>query len=213
VGAQGNRYGFGLYAPFALMLMTWGTDFIGLWIGPEYRDQAGPLLKYLVFGAWLAVAGQGASTGLMFGMGAHRWCAWGLIAEGVVVATSFFLFLDRGLLFMSWCVCAAMIANRCLFSAWALCRRLNIQLGPFLWSIYGKAGLIALPIYVLLYWLDSIFPVKNWWLILMAASIAGVGYYVPMFFWCVETSHQRAIVYWVRRVFERILPPKATLQT
>ncbi len=199
LGILGNRYSFVLYAPFALFILTWGTDLVRLWVGEEFAVSAAPLLPYFVVGAWVALAGQSASVGILFGLGEHRWCAWGMVGEAVVVASAAALVLDRGLVVLAmWCA-GAMLANRGVLIAWALCQSFRISFGPYLWSIYGRGLLLAIPIYLLLAYLQQFFPVKNWGLIVLAAAASCI-YLLPAFFLCFEKDHRHAAVYWTRKL-------------
>ncbi len=202
VGILGNRYSFVLYAPFALFILTWGSDLVRLWVGSDFGAQVAPMLPYFVFGSWVALAGQSATIGILFGLGEHRWCAWGMVAEALVVSTATALLLDRGLAVLSmWCA-AGMLANRGLLSAWALCHSFRISFGSYLWSVYGRASLLAIPTYVLLAYLQRTFPLKNWRLILFAAVVATCVYMLPAYFLCFEKAHRAAVAYWLRRLIQ-----------
>lgn len=203
IGRLGNRYGFILYAPIALLMLTWGTDVIRLWIGADYAANVGPILPYFLLSTWIALAGQGASIGILFGIRAHRWCAWGLMGEAIVVTTASALLLDQGLVVLAQWVAAAMVANRGLLSAWVVCRQLNLSLRSFLWFIYGVPSLLAVPVYLALQQLSAALPVKNWWLVLFATAISGFGYLVPAFFICVDPAHRQTGIWWCRRMLAR----------
>jgi O-antigen/teichoic acid export membrane protein len=198
IGILGNRYGFLLYAPIALLLLAWGTDIIRLWIDVEYATHVGPLLPYFVLGTWIALAGQGTSVGLLFGIRAHKWCAWGFVGEATAVTLASIFLLDESLVLLAQCVCAAMIANRGLLSAWALCRQLQLSFGGFLWSIYGVPSLLALPVYLLLRQASLVFPEKSWLLVMTAGAVSSLAYLLPAYVFCIDKDHQRSLAYWFR---------------
>lgn len=200
LGILGNRYSFVLYAPFALFILTWGSDLVRLWVGPDFGAKVAPMLPYFAFASWVALAGQSATIGILFGLGEHRWCAWGIVGEAIVVSVAAACFLDRGLVVLSmWCA-GAMLANRGLLSAWAMCQSLQLNLGSYLWSVYGKPSLLAIPTYIMLTFLEQVFPVKNWGLILLAAVAATCTYVLPAYFLCFEQSHRNAAIYWLRKL-------------
>jgi predicted LPLAT superfamily acyltransferase len=68
-----------------------------------------------------------------------------------------------------------------------------------LWSIYGVPTLLAVPVGLLLWQLNSILGADNWWMVLGATVFASLAYLVPAFFLCIEKEHQRAAIYWVRQ--------------
>ena len=196
----GNRYGFLMYAPIALVLLTWGTPVIRLWVGDEYARNVGPLLPYFALATWIALAGQGASPGILFGIRAHRWVAWGAAAEAIVVTGASMLVVNQGLVVLAQWVCAAMVVNRCLLLAWATCRELNVSFGAYLWSIYGIPMTLAIPVYYVLEQLSVAWPDKNWWLVFSAASIASTLYLLPAFFTCLDRQHRNIALSLLRRV-------------
>ncbi|MEO5924518.1 MAG: oligosaccharide flippase family protein [Bryobacteraceae bacterium] len=198
IGRLGNRYGFILYAPIALLMLTWGPGIIHIWISQDYADNVGPLLPYFILSTWVALAGQGASQSLLFGIRAHKWCAWGLMGEAAIVTLASIFFLKGGLVVLARWMCGAMIANRCLLSAWALCRKLGLSFFSFLWSIYGVPTLLALPVYFLLRQFSLATPDKTWGLVFIAGVLA-CAYLLPAFFLCLDRDHRETVILQLRQ--------------
>lgn len=196
----GNRYSFIMYTPIALVLLTWGTAFIQLLVGDEYAANVGPLLPYFALATWVALAGQGATPGILFGIRAHQWVAWGAVAEAIVVTGAGMLVVNQGIVVLAQWVCVAMVANRGLLLAWATCRQLGVSFGAYLWSIYGVPTLLAVPVYFVLEQLAVVWPEKSWWLVFSAASIASSLYLIPAFFTCLDRQHRNIALSLLRRV-------------
>jgi O-antigen/teichoic acid export membrane protein len=209
IAVLSNRYSFVLYAPVALLLLAWGTDIVHLWLGQKYSLNAGPLLFYSTLGAWIALAGQGATIGILFGVRAHHWCAWGLLAEAAVVVAVTAALAQHSLVLVTAYSCLAMVANRGLFSAWALCRNLNVPLGPYLWSVYGVPSLLAAPVYFFLVWLAAWFPADKRWIdVVLAGAMGAILYLIPAVWLCIDQTHRQLAI----GSLQRYLPWRKTLQ-
>lgn len=196
----GNRYSFVLYAPLALLMLTWGTSIVQLWVGEQYARNSGPLLPYFVLGTWFALAGQNASTGVLFGLGAHHWYTWGMAAEAAAVFAACFALPRFGLALVAAVACAAMLASRAILSPWAVCRRTGFPFLKYQSRIYGRPLLIALPIYGMLLWMSFAFPQKTWPLVLVAAAAATAGYLGLAYLFCLEPEHRSLARHWLGRL-------------
>lgn len=196
----GNRYSFVLYGPLALLMLTWGTSIVQLWVGEQYARNSGPLLPYFVLGTWLALAGQNASASILFGLRAHQWYTWGMAAEAVIVTAACLTLPRFGLVLIAAVICAAMLASRAVLSPWAVCKQTGFPFLRYQSGIYGRALLIALPVYGMLWWMMRAFPRKTWPLVLLAAAVATIGYLGLAYLFCLEPEHRNLARYWLKRL-------------
>ena len=186
-----NRYSLALYAPFSLVLLTWGTDIIRLWVGAEYARASGPLLIYFVLSVWLAMAGQSTSVSLLFGLRAHRWYGAGLLGEGIALAVGIWLTVRQGLVPAAAVTAAAMMLNRGLLVPWVVCRRLETGFAAYMFSIYLRPLLLAAPLYGLLYVLRTRVEWRITWFLLIAVSAATlIVYLAAAYFLCLDRAHR-----------------------
>jgi O-antigen/teichoic acid export membrane protein len=86
---EGSRGVMVLSSLLGVFLLMTGTDILGLWVGPEYRDQGPILYPLLLFFVVIAVARVGGS--LLVAIGQARWRMYiglGMIVINLVLCTA-----------------------------------------------------------------------------------------------------------------------------
>lgn len=190
-----NRYSVALYAPFSVVLLTWGSDIIQLWVGAEYARECGPLLVYFVLGAWLALAGQSSSMSLLFGLRVHRWYGVGLLAEGLALAFATWLTARHGLVFVAAATGGVMILNRGIAVPWLVCRRLQHSFVDYMLAIYTRPLILAALVYILLYELRVQFTWRVTWPLLIVVSASTMLVYLALAYrWCLDPQHRGMVI-------------------
>jgi len=98
----GTRITLLVFWPLGLMLLIRGPRFIGLWMGPEYAETSGTVLRILLIGTMFQSANHGSSN-IIFGMGKHRRLAFWQIGEAVAnLGLSIFLIRRIGIYGVAW---------------------------------------------------------------------------------------------------------------
>lgn len=79
---QGTRAMMLVSLPILITLIIRGSSFIGLWMGPQYRQSSGMVLIILAFPLIFSFANQTAAA-IAFGIEKHKTMAWWAMGEGV----------------------------------------------------------------------------------------------------------------------------------
>ena len=193
-----NRYCFALFLPFSVFLFLYRWELIRMWVGASFALQSAPLVIPFVLSTSIAVAGQFNSVGILFGMAKHSAYAKALMVEGIIAVAGISAVLPRfGIVGAAWVAASAALLNRGLFTAYLLCRTLEMRWLGNLRAIYVRPLLLAAPTFVLgyvmkLYWLRG----RNWLEILSALALLGLQYYLLYFFTGVEKEHRSMLYEW-----------------
>lgn len=78
----GTRNSLIVSIPLLILFLIRGPEFIGLWMGNEYRDTAGFVLQILLIGQFFAIP-QFVSDSILFGIAKHRYNAVLHFYEGI----------------------------------------------------------------------------------------------------------------------------------
>jgi O-antigen/teichoic acid export membrane protein len=194
-----NRYCLTLFMPLAIVFSFFGYQLFKLWV-PTAVHFAAPLLPVLTIGYLIAVAGQYSSGMLLLGLGRHQWFARGQLIEAIICVCSLIYVTPRyGILGVAYVVAVCMIVNRGLFAPWLLSRELGLSFLAFMFSIYGRPILIAVPVAALAIWLRmTILPGVSWVQLFSASALVAGAYFIPAFFVCLADHHRAMLQRWVR---------------
>jgi len=123
----GSRAGTMVVLPIALTLMIRGSSFIGLWMGTQYADLSGAVIRILsltlVFWAANSVTG-----GTLLGLSKHKPIVPMILTEGVCnLALSIFLVRRMGIVGVAWGTVIPSMASTFLFWPWYIRRALRIH--------------------------------------------------------------------------------------
>jgi len=112
-----------------------------------------------------------------------------------------------GILGAAWVVAISMILNRGLFLPWLVSRELGFSFGYYLFAIYARPALSAIPVAVLAVWLRTALLPGNTWLQLIAVSaiIAAVYFGLAILF-CLPHDHRVLLRGWIENRIAARLP-------
>ena len=193
-----NRYCLALFTPLAIVFSIFGYALFKLWV-PAAMQYAAPILPVLTIGYLIAVAGQFSSGMLLQGMGRHQWYARGQLIEAVVSLGGLIVVTPSyGILGAAYVVSICMILNRGLFVPWLLSRELGLSFAAFMFSIYARPALIAVPVVAMALWLRMTVEARDSWLTLFSVSgLIAAAYFIPAFFLCLAEHHRTMLRGWV----------------
>jgi len=122
-----SRAGTMVVLPIALTLMIRGNSFIGLWMGTQYADLSGAVIRILsltlVFWAANSVTG-----GTLLGLSKHKPLVPMLLGEGICnLALSMFLVRRMGIVGVAWGTVIPSVASTLVFWPWYIRRALGIH--------------------------------------------------------------------------------------
>lgn len=194
-----NRYCLMLFLAPSVVLLTYGAELLGRWLGPLWAVSSAPLLPAFIAGTGLAVAAQFNSSSILYGLAKHGPFARGLLAEAIAGVLLLLFVLPRyGLIGAAWSMTGLMIVNRGLYLPWVLCRVLNASWIGFLASVLVRPVLGMLPALAAGFALKRVIPGTTW-LQLGLASLILMCVYLPLAIaLSIEPEHRRAALNWAR---------------
>src|SRR6202021_4028592 len=140
-------------------------------------EYAPRMLAVLAIGYLIAVAGQVSSGMLLLGLGRHQWFARGQLIEAVISLAALIYVTPRyGILGAAYVIAACMIVNRGLFVPWLPSRELGLAFAAFMFSIYARPILIAIPVAALAMWLRmTVLPGISWLELFSASGLVALA--------------------------------------
>jgi O-antigen/teichoic acid export membrane protein len=142
---QGTRATLLIALPIQAALFFRGHTFIALWVGPEYADVSGKLLRILLVAHVFALANY-TSYNIVWGLGKHKPVA--LIATLEAAANlllSILLVRRMGLEGIAWGTVIPSLAFQILFWPRYICRTLEVPVREYVWQGWIRSGLAVTP--------------------------------------------------------------------
>lgn len=128
----GTKYAMLLCTPVFLVLYFYGDDFIGLWMGTEYKEPSGQVLKILLFGYFFFLA-QLIAHGILKGLSKHKILAILLSIEAVAnLCLSLYLGSIWGINGVALGTTIPIIVINVFLVPYYTCKELNINYANYL---------------------------------------------------------------------------------
>lgn len=141
----GSRAGTMVVLPIALTLMIRGGTFIGLWMGPEYAELSGKVIRVLSLTLVLWAANS-VTGGTLLGLSKHKPIVPMLLVEGVFnLVLSIILVRRMGILGVAWGTVIPSLASTLVFWPWYIRRALGIHPLTYTLSAWGRPLLAIVP--------------------------------------------------------------------
>ena len=107
---QVNRYCFAVFMPFLIFFAFFGKQLVRLWLGPQFAENAAPLIVPLLASSAFVLGGQFNSGAVLFGLGRHRGYARVLSCESVLAVLGLYFVVPRfGILGAAYLVAGLMM--------------------------------------------------------------------------------------------------------
>jgi O-antigen/teichoic acid export membrane protein len=147
--------------PIALTFLLRGTSFIGLWMGPEYKEQAGRVLWILSLALIFAAEDQ-VATSIMLGINRHRTVVL-MIGVMALANLSLSVVLGRrlGIAGVAWGTTFPSLGASLFFWPWYLQRSLNVRIVDFIISSWLRPACAVFPFGVLTYCIEKLYPAAH----------------------------------------------------
>ena len=142
---QGTRAAMLLALPVEVGLLFRGPSFIGLWVGQQYVEIAGTVLRILLVSEVFAIANY-TSAGIAYGLSKHRPVAMWAIGEGLGnLAVSTVLVRYMGILGVAWgTVIPGLIIHVLIWPRYAS-KIAGIPILSYLWQAWFRPLFAAVP--------------------------------------------------------------------
>ena len=158
---QGTRAALIVSLPIELALFIRGKTFIGLWMGAEYAQPSGTILRVLLI-SLIVCTGSSASGGIVYGMEKHRTVAIWAIFEGIAnLALSIFLVRRIGIIGVAWGTTIPSLFVECVLWPPYIAALVEIPLYEYLWQTWVRTSLAALPFSLGCYLIQLYWPATN----------------------------------------------------
>jgi O-antigen/teichoic acid export membrane protein len=123
----GSRAGTMVVLPIALTLIIRGSSFIGLWMGAQYADRSGAVIRILAL-TLLFWAANSVTGGTLLGLSKHRPIAAMLLVEGACnLALSILLIRRMGIVGVAWGTVIPSMFSTLIFWPWYIRRALGVN--------------------------------------------------------------------------------------
>lgn len=205
---HGTRAALFIALPVELALFFRGHTFIGLWMGAQYADISGHVLRILLLAQFVILA-NGTSGGIAYGLGKHRRVAFWAIGEALAnLGLSIFLVRKIGITGVAWgTVIPSLVTYAILWPRYAP-TLVGLSVSEYLWQSWIRCFLSAIPYGLACYLTDRFWVAKS--LVQFFLQIAAV---LPLFALGVAVFFWRDLSSYLRRRFGAApeTPSKASL--
>jgi O-antigen/teichoic acid export membrane protein len=151
---QGTRLALLMSLPIALALYFRGHTFIELWMGAQYAQNSGRILKILLLAQVFSI-GNFTSGNIAFGLAKHRPFALAVLTESIAnLSLSIFLVRRIGMSGVAWGTVIPSLIVQLLFWPRYICKLLEIPIRPYLWQSWFRPGLATIPFGIACYLSD-----------------------------------------------------------
>lgn len=177
----------------AVAFMFRGHTFIGLWMGWEFAEPSGGVLRILAPGLWVMASFQ-VCTSTMMGLNQHR----GMVPAFVLEAVSNLLLCvilvgPLGITGVALGILIPRLANSLGFGPWYARRVLGTPVSTYLWQAVFRPAVAVLPYAVACQAIDRWWPPASLWMFF--AQIAAVLPLAAVGAWAIALDPQeRALV-------------------
>jgi O-antigen/teichoic acid export membrane protein len=182
---QGTRLALFVSLPIAWVLFSRSHTFIGLWMGQQYAQTSGKVLKILLLSA-VALSGNRVGGNIVLGLGKHKPFAVWQTCEAIANLTlSVYLVRKVGIIGVAWgTVIPSLISQLVLWPRY-LSKLLDLAVWSYFWDGWMRPALATLPFGLACFWIDSYWTAPNmiffFLQILLVLPIIPLG--IALLFW------------------------------
>lgn len=142
---RGTQATLALALPISLALLFRGKTFIGLWMGPQYSEISGNVLRILMISQFFGIANTTAGQ-IAFGVEKHKAMArWAIIEAGLNLGLSVLMVKAIGLYGVAWGTAIATVLVHLIFWPRFVQRELGVPIRTYIWDGWMKITLCAIP--------------------------------------------------------------------
>jgi O-antigen/teichoic acid export membrane protein len=168
----GTRAALFIALPIEIALYFRGHTFIGLWMGSQYAEISGHILRILLLAQFFILA-NGTSGGIAYGLGRHRPVAFWALGEGIAnLALSIFLVHRIGITGVAWGTVIPSLVTYGIFWPCYSPKLVDLPISEYLWQSWIKPGLSVIPYGLACYFTDRFWVAGS--LVRFFAQIAAI---------------------------------------
>lgn len=178
-----SRTGTMVVLPIAVTFMLRGSNFIGLWMGPQYAALSGKVLWVLSL-ALLFWAANSVSAGTMLGLSKHKPLVPALLFEGILNLCLSILWVrgTLGIVGVAWGTVIPNFISSLIFWPWYVRHTLKIDPLTYAVSAWLRPGIAILPFAVASLAIEHFMPAANLFVFFSEVAcilpLAALGYWL-----------------------------------
>jgi O-antigen/teichoic acid export membrane protein len=158
---QGTRSVLIVSLPIGGALFFRGPTFIGLWMGPQFAQPCGKILRILLLST-VAVAGNRVGGNIVFGLGKHKPFAIWQSCEGVAnLALSIFLVRKIGIIGVAWGTVLPSLVSQLVLWPKYLSKLMGLPVWEYFRECWVRPALANTPFCLACIWTDHYWRVTN----------------------------------------------------
>jgi O-antigen/teichoic acid export membrane protein len=197
---HGTRATLCVSLPVSIALFFRGATFIRLWMGDEYAQVSGTIVRILIVNQIFAIANTTGGA-IAYGMERHKPLAfWGMGVALCNLGLSIYLVRHMGLYGVAWGTVIAGLGVDLLVWPRYIAKMLNLSVGTYIWQAWSRVAIASIPYAFACYFADRHWHVSNLWI--LSLQITGT---LPVFalglalvFWAEFSFYIRAGIPWLR---------------
>lgn len=144
--------------PVVLTYLIRGDTFIGLWMGPQYAEPSGSVLRVLALALWFSV-GPHVSVAVLMGLHRHRALVPGWVAEVVAnVLLGILLIKPYGIVGVAWGAAIPNLLVSIVYVPYVLRRTLGVSTTSMLRDVWLRPAVAMIPFAVASLLVDRFWP-------------------------------------------------------
>ena len=182
---QGTRAALFVSLPVGGVLFFRGSTFIGLWMGQQYAQPSGRILRILLLST-VAIAGNRVGGNIVFGLGKHKPFALWQSCEAIANLTlSVYLVRKIGIDGVAWGTVLPSLVSQIVLWPRYLSKLLSLSLWDYFRECWIRPALATAPFCLACVWIDHYWRVTSLvhFFIQIAAALPLIPVGITLFFW------------------------------
>jgi O-antigen/teichoic acid export membrane protein len=182
---QGTRAALFISLPIAWVLFFRSSTFIGLWMGQQYAQPSGRVLRILLLSS-VALSGNRVGGNIVLGLGKHKPFAVWQSCEAVANLTlSIYLVRKIGIIGVAWGTVVPSLFSQTVLWPRYLSRVLDLPVWRYLWDGWIRPTLATLPFGLVCFWIDNHWdaPSMTRFFLQIAVALPIVPLGIVLLFW------------------------------
>ena len=158
---HGTRAVLMISFPIGWVLLFRSSTFIGLWMGPQYAEVSGKVLRILLLSS-LALTGNRVGGNLILGLGQHKaFALWQAGEAAANLALSIFLVRRIGIYGVAWGTVLPSLVSQLILWPRHISSHLGLNVWRYFWECWIRPVLATLPFCLSCIWMDRYWMAPN----------------------------------------------------
>lgn len=158
---QGTRACLLVTVPVGVALFFRGPRFIGLWMGSQYAQPSGQILRILLI-SMIAIAGNRVAANVVFGLGQHKpFALWQSCEAAANLTLSIYLVRKIGIVGVAWGTVLPSLATQLVIWPRYISKLLGLKVWTYFWQAWFRPALAIVPFGLACLWTDRHWTASN----------------------------------------------------